>query len=240
LTEISKDQLILKSLREGRKQWTDLERELVKSGKMSLDTLSKHLKGLEKDKALRRFVDNSHRPPVAWYMLADYGSPLDLAVERAVKAIRKETCFLKEPTVREIAAKVGEVPENVNPVIYRLAPKIGWNEQTVEEAEKEARDALEVAAWMRWQEKGEQNAELGSMAKESIQTASKIVHDRAKRILKNCPEILPEAKPSQRAHDSFCTAGLEWPREAFNAWTRVFGSPLNPKHYRSGVYLSSH
>jgi hypothetical protein len=31
LMEKSKDQLILDSLREGRKQWTDLERELVKS-----------------------------------------------------------------------------------------------------------------------------------------------------------------------------------------------------------------
>jgi DNA-binding HxlR family transcriptional regulator len=224
-------------LREGRKQWTDLERELVKSGKMSLDTLSKHLKDLEKDKEVKRFVDSSHRPASVWYVLTDYNPPLDSTVERIAKAISKEKYFLKDPTVKEIAARVGETPENVNPVIYRLAPKIRWKEQTFEEAESEARDALEVAAWMRWLEKGESNAELESMAKGSIENASNNVKDRAKRILKNCPEILPEAKPSQTGPGSYSTAGLEWPREAFNAWTKVFGSPLNPKHYRSGVYL---
>jgi DNA-binding HxlR family transcriptional regulator len=240
LTEISKDQLILDSLREGRKQWTDLERELVKSGKMSLDTLSKHLKGLEKDKAVRRVVDTVHRPAVVWYMLTEYGSPFDLAVEQAVKAIRKENRFLKEPTIKEIAARVGDTPENVNPVIYRLAPKIGWREQTVEEAESEARDALEVAAWMRWLERGKPNAELESMANEDIEAASKSVKDKAKRLLKNCPEIVPEAKPSVGGRGAFSTAGLEWPNETFNAWVKVFRSPLHPKHYRSGAYLSPH
>jgi DNA-binding transcriptional ArsR family regulator len=145
---------------------------------MSLDTLSKHLKGLEKNGAVRRIVDSSHRPAVVWYMLTDYGSPLDLAVERAVKTISEERHFLKEPTVKEIAARVGETPENVNPVIYRLAPKIGWKEQTVEEAETEARDALTVAAWMRWLERGEPNAEFECMVNENIETASKSIKDR--------------------------------------------------------------
>jgi hypothetical protein len=78
------------------------------------------------------------------------------------------------------------------------------------------------------------------MAKEDIEAASKSIKDRAKRLLKNCPGILPEVEQSAGGTGAFSTAGLEWPREAFNAWERVFRSPLHPKRYRSGVYLSPH
>jgi len=67
--ETSRRDLILRSLQDGRKQWCDLERELVKSGKMGSATLSNHLKDLEREGTVRRALDNSHRPPRSWYSL---------------------------------------------------------------------------------------------------------------------------------------------------------------------------
>lgn len=50
--EKSREKLILNSLKEGRKRWSELERELVDSGKMSMSTLSARLKDLEKEKLI--------------------------------------------------------------------------------------------------------------------------------------------------------------------------------------------
>jgi DNA-binding HxlR family transcriptional regulator len=67
--ETSRRDLILRSLQDGSKQWSDLERELVKSGKMGSATLSSHLKDLEREGIVRRTSDDSHRPPRSWYSL---------------------------------------------------------------------------------------------------------------------------------------------------------------------------
>jgi DNA-binding HxlR family transcriptional regulator len=67
--ETSRRDLILRSLQDGRKQWCDLERELVRSGKMGSATLSSHLKDLEREGTVRKVLDNSHRPPRSWYSL---------------------------------------------------------------------------------------------------------------------------------------------------------------------------
>ncbi|MEM2688968.1 MAG: hypothetical protein QXR01_03895 [Candidatus Bathyarchaeia archaeon] len=37
---------------------------------------------------------------------------------------------MREPTVKEVAAKVGKTLENVRSILYELAPKIGWLEQS--------------------------------------------------------------------------------------------------------------
>jgi DNA-binding HxlR family transcriptional regulator len=67
--ETSRRDLILRSLQDGRKQWCELERELVKSGKMGSATLSSHLKDLEREGTVRKTLDSSHRPPLSWYSL---------------------------------------------------------------------------------------------------------------------------------------------------------------------------
>jgi len=234
--QTSKEELILKVLREGRKQWADLERELVKSGKMALGTLSNNLKSLEMDGKIKRIIDYSKRPPVAWYMLTDFHPHLDEKVKNAVEELRREFMFLKEPSVKEVAVKVGELPERVRPLLFNLAPKIGWIEQDKDEVEKEAEKAINLAGWMMWLQKGEQNQELAKMAEEAMQTALSHTVETAKRILENVPQIVPEAKPISSGPYHHVAAGLEWREETLKAWQRVFKSEP-PAPTRPGLWI---
>ncbi|MDI6805135.1 MAG: winged helix-turn-helix transcriptional regulator [Candidatus Bathyarchaeia archaeon] len=193
--QASKKELILKVLRKGRMQWADLERELVKSGKMASATLSNNLKELEKDGMVRRIVDETKRPASVWYVLADFRPLIEEKVEEVVEVLRREFRFFREPTIKEVALRVDEPPEVVRPLLFRLAPKTGWKEQTEEEAEKEA-EAINLAGWLKWLQKGEQNTELNKMAQEAMQTASGEILERARKILETSPELAPDAEPS--------------------------------------------
>lgn len=246
---VSKRQLILNSLKDGRKQWADLERELVKSGRMGLATLSRNLRDLERDGVIRRIIDSTKRPAVSWYVLADFHPPIDEKVENAVEELRREFRFLREPTVKEVAIKVGEVPETVRSVLYRLAPKIGWREQEKGEAEKEAEEAINLAGWLKWTALGdfekfreisdiieaewlmgmnalqvrqiihEKIEKLKRMADDEAKKASNDVLLRAKRILKEFPQLIPNLRPT---HSSFRIG--ERSEETKRVWFRVFGS----------------
>ncbi|MGB9693651.1 MAG: hypothetical protein ACPLYF_02290, partial [Fervidobacterium sp.] len=57
------------------------------------------------------------------------------------------------PTDKEVAVRLGETPETVRPILYGLAPKIGWKEQKKEEAVKEAENAINLAGWLKLLEK---------------------------------------------------------------------------------------
>jgi DNA-binding HxlR family transcriptional regulator len=110
----SKDELIIAELHDGPKRQADLERILVKSGKMSKTTLIRHLRNLEKNKAVARIVDNAQRPPSVQYLLSSFKNEAELKVEKAVKALRERHAFLKEPTIEEIAIEVCVIPETIN------------------------------------------------------------------------------------------------------------------------------
>ncbi len=158
---------------------------------------------------------------------AEFDPWLKVSVAKAVEELRFEFCFLREPTVKEVAARVGKTPETVRPIIYELAPKNGWREQEGEEAEKEAEEAINLAGWLAWLDKGEENSELAKMAQEAMQSASSHVIERAKKILKNFPELAPKAEPSSSRGDYrsgvWVSAGLdEWPEQAIKAWRKVF------------------
>jgi DNA-binding HxlR family transcriptional regulator len=217
------EQIILATLKEGEKRWKDLERVLVKSGKMSKSTLSQNLFKLERDGKIKRFADYSKKPPAVQYALSSFESHLERKVREAVEELRCGFKFFREPTVKEVAFKVGETPEAVRPILYGLAPKIGWREQDKEEAEKEAEEAINLAGWLIWLQKGEQNAELNKMVEEAKQAASNGIVERARKILENCPELAPEAKPASHGPHFFSSAGLEpWPEETERVWMRVF------------------
>ena len=224
MMEKSREKLILKSLREGRKQWSELERELVNSGKMSVSTLSARLKDLEREKLIRRIIDDSKRPVGISYVLIESCSPpAEEKVEKTVEELRLELRFFREPTAKEVAARVGETPETARSALYRLAPTTGWREQTEEEAWKEAAEAINLAGWIKWLKKGEQNQELNRLARKSIQNASDRVLKRAEKIVENCPELAPEATPAIEKTDFFSAAGLEpWPEEARAIWRNIF------------------
>jgi DNA-binding HxlR family transcriptional regulator len=93
---------------------------------MSVSTLSARLKDLEKEKLIRRVIDNSKRPVGTSYILTDSCSPIEEVVVRTVEELRRELQYLREPTVKEVASKVGELPENARSSLYALAPKLGW------------------------------------------------------------------------------------------------------------------
>jgi DNA-binding MarR family transcriptional regulator len=221
---LDREQIILDILKDGEKRWKELVRLLVSSGKMSRATLSLNLQKLEKEGKIRRVMDQSKKPPLVLYMLSGFESMLERKVKEAVDELRGEFFFLREPTVKEVASRVGELPEKVREILYNLAPKIGWKEQEKDEAEKEAENAINLAGWLKWLKKGEQNSELAKMAEDSLQTASGHIIEMAKRILENFPQIVPEAEPSSSGPHHFVEGGLEWKDETLKAWRRVFKS----------------
>jgi hypothetical protein len=158
---------------------------------------------------------------------AEFEPSLLKSVRKAVEELRRQLFFLREPTVTEVALKTGRTPETVRPILYKLAPKIGWREQGGEEAEKEAEEAVNLAGWLSWLKKGEENQELRWRAEEAVGKAPPNVVERAEKILENFPEMAPEAKPSSRKVSDtgrfFTSAGLAaWPEEAKKAWRRAF------------------
>lgn len=221
---LDREQIILDVLKDGEKRWRELVRLLVSSGKMSKATLSLNLKKLEKEGKIRRITDESKKPPLVLYALSSFESLLERKVREVVEELRREFFFLREPTVKEVALRVGELPEKVRETLYSIAPKIGWREQEKDEMEKEAEDAINLAGWLKWLKKGEQNSELAKMAEYALQTASRHTIEMANRILENFPEIVPEAYPSSSGPHHFVEAGLEWNNETLKAWRRVFKS----------------
>jgi hypothetical protein len=172
---------------------------------------------------------------------AEYEPQLKEAVEKAVEELRLQLYFLREPTVKEVATKIGKTPETVRPILYELAPKIGWREQENQEAEKEAEEAINLAGWMSWLAKEEQNAELNAIAREAIQTAQSSIIERAKKILENFPQLVPKAKPSSHSRNSrseiYTSAGLEaWPEETNRAWKKAFSK--EPPASSSGTTIT--
>jgi len=198
--------------------------------------------------------ENTHfrRPQGRAETLAYVEPNLERKVGEVVEELRREFKFFKEPTDKDVAVSVGQTPETMRPILFELAPKIGWKEQEECEAEKEAEEAINLAGWLRWlgkieEEKFEEISrmveveetkrmaemntlqirlifrekieEINRLAEEEIKKASNGVFIRAKRILKEFPELTPDAKLTPTG------ARLkEWPEETKRVWHRVFGS----------------
>lgn len=233
---LDREQIILDVLKDGEKRWRELVRLLVSSGKMSKATLSLNLKKLEREGKIRRITDESKKPPLVLYALSGFESLLERKVREVVEELRHEFLFLREPTVKEVALRVGELPEKVRETLYKIAPKIGWKEQEKDEMEKEAEDAINLAGWLKWLKKGEQSSELAKMAQDALQTASRRTIEMANKILENFPEIVPEAYPSSSGPHHFVRAGLKWNDETLKAWRRVFKSKP-PAPSRTGIWV---
>lgn len=250
--EESKRSLILNVLRDGRKRWLDLERELVKSGKMAKATLSSNLKSLEMDGKIKRITDNSKRPPVTWYVLAELYLPLKQKVRSVLEELRQTYRFLKEPSVKEVAAKLGKKPEVVSQILYELAPKTLWKEYDNEEQVKEkAKEIINLAGWLKWLRKGDESEEFSStqveelnrIAKEEVQRAPSHIIKKAEKLLKNYPELVPKAKPTTSSGGPhsfiYAPAGLDpWPEEIEEVWRRIFyeEAPITGRRVSGAVF----
>ncbi len=167
---------------------------------------------------------------------AEFSPQLKEAVRAAVERQRRELKFLREPTVKEVASAVGKTPEAVRPALYEAAPELGWVEQEEGEVEREAENAINLAGWLKWLKKGEQNSELAKMAEDALKAAPQHTLEMAKRILENSPEIVPEAKPSTSSPWHYAAAGLEWNNETLKAWRRIFKSKP-PAPHRSTLWV---
>lgn len=155
-------------------------------------------------------------------------------VKNVVKKLRHEYRFLREPTVKEVAIKIGKAPENIRSLLYELAPKTGWKEQEKGQAKDEAKESINLAGWLKWLQEGDKSGkyspaqieELNRKAKEEIELATPSVIERAERIVKNYPGLAPKAKPSTTSRGRvflYAPAGLDpWPEETNRVWRRIF------------------
>jgi len=205
------------------------------------------LKSLERDGKIKRIVDDSRRPPVSWYMLSEFEFPLERKVKKTLEELRREYRFFREPTVEEVAVKIGELPETTRSILYKLAPETEWKEQEKEQAKEEAKESINLAGWMKWLKQGDeygeysptQIEELNKKAEQKKQQATPDVAERAERILENYPELSPRARPSVSSPGHFAPAGFDsWPEETNRIWRRVFHEEA-PKSGREGIYLKS-
>ncbi len=141
-------------------------------------------------------------------------------VREALNILRGKLTFFREPTLEEIALKLGREP---GPVLEMLLGFAGWKRQSPLEAEKTAENAINLAGWLRWKKEGKQDPELEALYKEAMQGALTSTIERAQDIYKNCSFLAPHVGYSR----------IEWPRITKDCWRQIFHSePPEPKHLR--------
>jgi len=152
-------------------------------------------------------------------------------VKEVLEKFSRDHCFLRWPTVEEVAVEIGQTPENTRSILYELAPDTGWREQEKEQEKKEAEESINLAGWMKWLKRGDEHGEysptqieeLNTKAEQEKQQARTEVIERAKMILENYPKLVPRARPSMSSQGSVAYAGLDlWPEETKRVWYRVF------------------
>jgi rubrerythrin len=170
----------------------------------------------------------------------------DAEVERVLQAIeltRHELRLFREPTIKELAAKLACNEANARFILYELirVHMTDWEEQSEEQAQREAKDALDFAGLLSWKEKNEPNTQLESYYKKAASQASPETSKRARCILVNYPNLvpkewsvpdLPPKAESKRPRGKglvapkpdLYEAGLWWPEETKTVWRRVFGN----------------
>lgn len=141
-------------------------------------------------------------------------------VGEALNILRGKLTFFREPTLEEVALKLGREP---GPVLEMLLGFASWKRQSPREAEKTAEKAINLAGWLRWRKEGKQDPELETLYQKAIQGSLTGTIERAQAIFKNCSFLAPSVEYSR----------IEWPRITKDCWRQVFHSePPEPKHLR--------
>jgi len=146
---------VLETLKNGPKPRNILIKELCPKI-MSEKKLQTTLNELEEERRIfcrPMRIGKSHKwtsvyaLPIHRHLLeADYSQ-----VARAVKHLRLELC--RNPEVEEVAAKIGEDPENVRKLVFKHASELRWKPPTPEEREKakeSQKKAWELAAQIKY------------------------------------------------------------------------------------------
>jgi hypothetical protein len=134
------------------------------------------------------------------------------AVRLALEELQRELRFFREPTLIEVSCKAGKPPATVEPILYVLANEMGWTPQ--ENPEKEAEQAINLAGWLCWKQRNEQNLQLQALTDGAIGSASKETLRRAQRILENYPDLVPSVSLRE----------IVWSQKTKSMWNDVFGS----------------
>ena len=181
----SREKLILDLLRDGRRRWVDLERTLVKSGKMSRSTFARLLKSLEKDKLVRRVVDKTRTPPEVWYELLSYQTKDEKGLANMIVEMRDHELY-RNPEIEEImewaAAKFGKKVDIE--LVFRVLKQVGWNkpqEQDYLEAKRKRAKYLILASYLKYLPEA---VEVKDASEEDIK--------KAKYLLATHPKLIPE------------------------------------------------
>lgn len=217
-----KAQLILNELKDGAKRPSELERLLVKSGGMAHETFLKNLNSLVAEKKV--LCDDSKRKKgIVTYYLPSSRQNICAEISKVLKNLRLDAFFLREPTAKEVAACIGETPEEVRNKLYKTADLTGWREQTDFAAQEEAKNALILAVWLKWEKSGyNEKLQLSEMSRDR-RTAAPEETARAQKIYENFPNLLP-----------YVSSDMVWPEEIRKAWKKSFlGEPPLPDVNRS-------
>jgi hypothetical protein len=133
-----------------------------------------------------------------------------VTVMEALKELRRELRFFREPTFNEVAIKSGCLDAQNLRIGLTFA---GWKTQYPEEAKWTAEKAINLAGWLQFKENGELNPQLIALSKKAIDAASMDAIGRAQVILKNYPDLVPKVNGTE----------LKWPDETKIKWIEIFG-----------------
>jgi len=144
-------------------------------------------------------------------------------IREALEELRRELRFFREPTFNEVALKSERLDSKILRTGLTLA---GWKPQSQEEAKRTAEEAINLAGWLRFKEKGELNPQLVALSKKAIDAASLDAVGRAQVILKNYPDLVPKVDVTT----------LRWPDETKVKWMQIFGGePPAPQYWGTGI-----
>jgi len=141
-------------------------------------------------------------------------------VRKAVDELRREFRFFREPTFNEVALKTGILNTRQLRTNMFLA---GWKNESQETVKRNAECALNLAAWLSYKEKGDQNLSLMALCKKAIDSARIDTLKQAQIILKRYPDLVLKVEANQ----------LRWPEETKAKWIQVFSDgPPAPQTWK--------
>ncbi len=132
-------------------------------------------------------------------------------VKKALDELRHEFRFFREPTLNEVALKTGIMNTQQLGIDLLLG---GWKNEAQENVKKNAEAALNLAAWLSYKEKVNQNLSLITRCKKAIDSAYMESLKHAQIILQHYPDIVPRVEENQ----------LKWPDETKVKWIEVFAA----------------
>jgi hypothetical protein len=143
-----------------------------------------------------------------------------IKVKKAVDKLRREFRFFREPTFNEVALMTGIMnTQQLRTDLFFAC----WKDQSEVNIKRNAEYALNIAGWLSYKEKGDQNLLLMARCKKALDSASLDSLEHAQIILKHYPDLVPKVETTQ----------LRWPEETKAKWIQVFADePPAPQSWK--------